>query len=77
MRHPESVMMNDAPLTGKVCLCVGGEMRGLSKEVINQSNQFVMIGYPTNTKFALSAVSASAVLLFEMVRQQALLDKEQ
>lgn len=76
MRQDDAISLNQINLTGKICLCIGGEMRGLSKDVVLSSDQFVMITYPTNTKFALSAVSASAVLLFEMVRQEAMLDKQ-
>lgn len=70
LRSDQSIPYQEFEYPEKVCLCIGGERRGLSKQVVQASDAFVHILYPTEVKIALSAVSATAVLTFEMVRQQ-------
>lgn len=54
----------------KLVLAIGGEIRGLSRPVIDAADAKVVIRYPGETKVALNAVSACAVLCFEVVRQR-------
>jgi len=42
----------------------------LSKAIIQHADQNIFIEYPTDTKVALPAAQASAVLCFEVVRQR-------
>lgn len=54
----------------QLCLCIGGEKRGLSKSVISASDAFIHILYDRDVKVALTSVAATAVLTFEIVRQR-------
>ena len=49
---------------------IGGEKRGLSRTVVELSDHFVQIFYPTQIKAALSAAASAAVLCFEVVKQR-------
>lgn len=52
-------------------LCIGGEKRGLSKPVLDLADQWCTIEYENkDARIALNAVSATAVLAFEMGRQK-------
>jgi 23S rRNA (guanosine2251-2'-O)-methyltransferase len=70
LRDTSAIEMSEADLTAPLCLCIGGEMRGLSKAIIQHSHQNIYIAYPTDTKVALPAAQATAVLCFEVVRQR-------
>lgn len=69
-RDDQSIEMTQANFNQALCLCIGGEKRGLSKIAIDLADEFVEIKYPTQIKAALSAVSSSAILSFEVVRQR-------
>lgn len=69
LRSNDSIPYQEYSYPMQVCLCIGGEKRGLSKVVIEASDAFVHILYPSQVKVALSAVSATAILAFEIVRQ--------
>jgi 23S rRNA (guanosine2251-2'-O)-methyltransferase len=69
LRSDESIPYQEFKYPDKVCLCIGGERRGLSKVVVEASDAYVHILYPNQVKIALSSVSATAVLVFEIVRQ--------
>ncbi|PKM64528.1 MAG: RNA methyltransferase [Firmicutes bacterium HGW-Firmicutes-20] len=70
LRDDSAIEMSSADLNQPLCLCIGGEMRGLSKAIIQHSHQNIYIAYPTDTKVALPAAQATAVLCFEVVRQR-------
>lgn len=70
LRDDSATEMSQANLNQPLCLCIGGEMRGLSKVIIQHSHQNIYIAYPTDTKVALPAAQAAAVLCFEVVRQR-------
>ena len=70
LRNEQSINMYDSDLSQNVCICIGGEKRGLSKEVIDQSDIFVEIKYPIAARNALSAFSSANILCFEVVRQR-------
>lgn len=53
----------------KVCIAIGGEMRGLSKTVLSHSNQNVYIPYRSDFRNAMTAASSTAIVAFEYVRQ--------
>jgi len=69
-RHESSVDYLDFDFTQNVVLGIGGEMRGISSNVMHEMDAAVMISYPTELKVALNAVSATAVLCFEVARQR-------
>ncbi len=53
----------------RLCLAVGGEMRGLSKSVRCASDQNIYIPYGNSFRNAMSAASSCAILAFEHLRQ--------
>lgn len=53
-----------------VLLAIGGERRGLSKIVLNNSDQNIYIPYADNFRNSLNASSAVSVIAFEIMRQQ-------
>jgi len=69
-RTPFSKPMTHVDLTQGLLLCIGGELRGLSRAVLDATDVSIVIPYPGTTKVALNAVSATAVLAFEVVRQR-------
>lgn len=56
----------------RLCIAIGGEMRGLSKAIKQASAQNIYIPYGRDVRNALSAVSATAVISFEILRQRQL-----
>lgn len=56
----------------KLCLAIGGEMRGLSKAVRSASDENIYIPYANDFRNAMTAASSSAILAFERLRQQKL-----
>jgi 23S rRNA (guanosine2251-2'-O)-methyltransferase len=50
-------------------LAIGGEKRGLSKEILDLSFMHVVIEYPSTQRVALSAVSATSILTYHIGRQ--------
>lgn len=69
-REPQAIDYLDYDFTQGVLLGIGGEMRGLSSSVLALRDDSVKITYPTAVKVALNAVSATAVLTFEALRQR-------
>ena len=69
-RNDTSIDYLDFDFKQNILLGIGGEMRGLSSTVMQKKDHAVMITYPTELKVALNAVSATAVLCFEVVRQR-------
>lgn len=65
----DATALYDFTFPEKFCLAIGGEMRGLSKQVIEQSDQNLYIPYHQEFKNALNAASATAVFAFEIARQ--------
>lgn len=56
--------------TKPVLIAVGGEMRGLSKEVLNEMDGFIYIPYANDFRNALNASSAASVIAYEVLRQR-------
>lgn len=69
-RDDQAIEMYDYDYTQKICICIGGEKRGLSKAVLKYSDQDVYIPYQNDFKNALSAASASTILAYEVLRQR-------
>lgn len=61
--------MKEANLTRPLLLAVGGEKRGLSKELLNASDEIVRIDYGRPFDESLSAASAAAILGFAVLAQ--------
>ena len=51
-------------------LAIGGELRGLSKVVIEASDQDIYIPYANDFRNAMTAAGSAAILGFERLRQQ-------
>lgn len=66
----DAVSCYDVDYRDKVLLAIGGEMRGLSKSVLNEMDQNIYIPYANDFHMALNAAGATAVLSFEVLRQR-------
>ena len=64
-----SVSIYDADLKKPLFLAVGGEKRGLSRELLDAADAIVRLDYGRDFPAALSAASAAAIAGFEVVRQ--------
>ena len=65
----DSVSMYEANLKKPLVLVVGGEKRGVSREVMTLCDQTVRIDYGREFRGSLSAASAATVLGFEVLHQ--------
>lgn len=65
----DSVSMYDADLHRPLLLVIGGEKRGVSREIASLCDQTVRIDYGREFRGSLSAASAATVLGFEVLRQ--------
>ncbi len=65
----DAISLYDHHFQAKTVLCIGGEMRGLSKKVSECSDINVFIPYLSDFRNALTSVSATSVMAFEYVRQ--------
>lgn len=54
----------------KICLAIGGELRGLSKIIDQNSDQNVFIPYASSFRNSLTSSSSSGILAFEIARQR-------
>lgn len=66
----EAISYFEADYTTPLVLAIGGEMRGLSRAVLDEVDQNVMIPYANDFKNSLNASSAVAALSFEVMRQR-------
>lgn len=57
-------------LKSGICIAIGGELRGLSKQVLAHSDQNIYIPYHSSFRNALTASSATSVVAFEVLRQR-------
>lgn len=64
-----SIPMYDADLKKPLLLIIGGEKRGISANILENTDSIVRIEYGNDFPAALSAASASAILAFEVYRQ--------
>ena len=65
----DSVSVFDATLHYPILLVIGGEKRGISRNILDQADQIVRIDYGRSFRGSLSAASAATVLAFEIYRQ--------
>ena len=59
----------EADLKKPLLLVIGGERRGITKAVLEQSDAIVRLVYGRDFDMALSAASAASILAFEVLRQ--------
>lgn len=64
-----SVSVYDADLKKPLFLAIGGERRGLSRELLDAADSIVRLEYGRDFPAALSAASAAAVAGFEVLRR--------
>jgi 23S rRNA (guanosine2251-2'-O)-methyltransferase len=64
-----SVSIYDADLKKPLFLAVGGEKRGLSRDLLDSADVIVRLDYGREFPAALSAASASAIAAYEVFRQ--------
>lgn len=69
-RCNSSVSYTQENYRDKICICIGGEKRGLSKEVLKHVDSHIEIFYSTSYRVALSAIASANILAFEVVRQR-------
>lgn len=60
----------DANFKQSILIAIGGEMRGLSRTVLNHAQQNIYIPYARDFRAALNAAGAAAALGFEVMRQR-------
>ncbi len=65
----DSVSIYEADLKKPILLIVGGEKRGISRNVLDMSDQVVRIDYGRTFNGSLSAASATTVIAFEVLHQ--------
>ena len=65
----DAKVYTEADLSRPLLLALGGEMRGLSRDVLNLMDESIYIPYKNDFKPALNAASAMAVLAFEVFNQ--------
>lgn len=66
----DAISLYEYTFPKKVCIAIGGEMRGLSKLVQSYSNQNLYIPYRQDFRNAMTAASSTAIFAFEFVRQK-------
>ncbi len=66
---PNSVSLYETEMRKPLFVIVGGEKRGNSKPILEAADKIIHIDYGRDFPAALSAASASAVIAFEVMRQ--------
>ncbi len=64
-----SVSLYDEHFSYPLLLIVGGEKRGISRNLLDEADQIVRIDYGRDFRGSLSAASAATVMAFEIFRQ--------
>lgn len=65
----DSVSVFEADLSYPLLLVIGGEKRGISRSILNQSDIILRIDYGREFRGSLSASSSAAILAFEIMRK--------
>ncbi len=65
----DSVSIYEADLKKPLFLAVGGEKRGLTRELLNSADTVIRLDYGRDFPAALSAASAASIAGFEVLRQ--------
>ncbi|MBR2931064.1 MAG: RNA methyltransferase [Clostridia bacterium] len=63
-------LLGAVDLSGPILLVVGGEKRGISKDVLDMADLLVKIPYAREFRASLSAASASTMFAYEIMRQR-------
>lgn len=71
-QRSDAVSLYEENYQGPLVLAIGGEMRGLSRDVLQLSDQNIFIPYANEFRAALNGSSAVAVISFEVLRQRSL-----
>ncbi len=66
---PDSKPVYDANLKKPLLLVIGGEKRGISRELLQSCDEIVRLDYGRPFDAALSSASAASILAFEVFRQ--------
>lgn len=69
-QRSDAISLYDYTFPEKICIAIGGEMRGLSKPVLTQSDQNLFIPYRQDFRNAMTAAASTAIFAFEYVRQK-------
>lgn len=69
-QRSDAISLYEYTYPQRVCIAIGGEMRGLSKQVLQQSDQNLFIPYHQDFKNAMTAAASTAIFAFELVRQR-------
>lgn len=67
-RADNNSVLGSYQFSDKVCICIGGALRGLSTKVLEHADEFVRIDY--DAKIALSTVASCNIFTYERFRQQ-------
>ena len=67
-RGDDSISLQDYKMPDKICICLGGALRGLSRKILDQADDFVRIDY--DARISLSTVGACSVFAYERYRQK-------
>ena len=65
-----AISLYESDLRGPILLVFGGEMRGISAQIMKHGDQNIFLPYGSDFRNALSANSAAAVFAFEAFRQR-------
>ena len=66
----ETTSLYEANLAKALCVVIGGERRGVSRDLLAAADLTLTIPYGRNFKQALGTTSATAVVAFEVLRQR-------
>lgn len=67
-RHPSSQPLSEVVFPERVCVCIGGALRGLSRQVLDVSDASVRLDY--DARIALSTVGACSVFAYALSQQR-------
>ncbi|MBQ1314808.1 MAG: RNA methyltransferase [Erysipelotrichaceae bacterium] len=67
--EPKEIYKTDMS-KGPILVCIGGPLRGLSREVLDNTDEFVYIPYDRDFRNALNAAAATVVFASEVYRQR-------
>ncbi|MCR5066930.1 MAG: RNA methyltransferase [Erysipelotrichaceae bacterium] len=72
-RGGDPICLYDYDFTQKgILICLGGPMRGLSRVILDNSDDFIYIPYANDFRNALNGASAMAVIASEVFRQKSM-----
>lgn len=66
----DAIVYSKADYTNGCIIAFGGEKRGLSKQILELSNQNIYIAYANDFRNALNGASATSIIAFEVLRQR-------